>query len=68
MIITPRVTVIVMAITVITMVMTIVEAIMIVMVSVFTMSRAGSPFGFFGFGVPIRHLYQLTDGGRPLAV
>ena len=35
----------------------IVMAIMIIIASVFPMSGAGSPFGFFGVGIPIRHLY-----------
>ena len=55
-------------ITVITIVMTIVAVIVIVVASVFMMSGAGSLFGFFGVCVSIRHLYQLTNGGRPLAV
>jgi len=68
MIVTPGVAVIVMAIMVITMVMTIAAAIVIVVASVFTMSGAGIPFGFFGICVSIHHLYQLANGGRPLAV
>ena len=68
MIVTLGVTVIVMTIMVITTVMTIVVAIVVVVTSVFMMSGAGNMFGFFGVGVSIRHLYQLTDGGGPLAV
>ena len=67
-IITPGVVVIMTAIMVIMMVMIIVAAIMITIASIFVMSRVGSPFGFFGIGVSIHYLYQLTDGGRPLAV
>ena len=68
MIVTPGVAVIMMAITVVTTVMTIMVAIMIIVTFVFMMSRAGSPFSFFGIDVSICYLYQLTDGGGPLAV
>ena len=68
MIIMPGVTVIVTVIMVITRVKTIAAAIMIAMAFVFVMSRAGSPFGFFGISIPIHRLYQLADGGRPLMV
>ena len=57
-----------MAITVIMMIMTIVAAFVIVITFVFTMGGAGSPFGFFGIGISVRHLYQLAEGGGPLAV
>ena len=60
--------IIVTVITVITMVMTIAAAIMIVVASVFAMSGVSSLFGFFGVGVSICHLYQLANGGGPLAV
>ena len=68
MIITPEVMVIMTVITVITMVMNIVATIVIIIASVFAMRGAGSPFGFFSVGVSIHHLYQLANGGRPLAV
>ena len=68
MIVTSGIMVIMTVITVITTVMTIMVAIVIVVASVFVMSRAGSPFGFFSVGISIRRLYQLTDGGRPLMV
>ena len=67
-IITSGVTVIVMAIMVIMMVMTIVVMIVIVVTSIFAMSGAGSLFGFFGASISIRCLYQLADGGGPLAI
>ena len=57
-----------MAIMVVMTVMTIGAVIVIVVTSVFVMSGAGSPFGFFGIGVSVHHLYQLADGGGPLAV
>ena len=68
MIVTPGVTVIMTVIMVITMVMTIVAAIVIVVASVFVMRGEGRPFGFFSVSVSIHHLYQLDNGGRPLAV
>ena len=68
MIITLGVTVIVTVITVITTVMTIVAVIVIVVMSVFAMSRAGSPFGFFDVDVSVCCLYQLIDSCGPLAV
>ena len=68
MVVVLGVAVIVTVITVITMVMTIAAVIVIVVTSVFMMSGAGSLFGFFSVDVSICRLYQLTDGGRPLAV
>ena len=67
-IVTPGVAVIVTVITVVTTVMTIAAAIVIIITSVFAVTRAGSPFGFFGVGVSVRRLNQLANDGRPLAV
>jgi len=66
--VTSRVTIIMMTITIVTTVMTIVAAIVIIVTSIFMMGGMGSLFGFFGIGISVRHLYQLADGGGPLAV
>ena len=68
MIIMLGVMVIVTAIIIVMTGMTIAAAIVIVVMSVFAMSRAGSPFGFFGVGISICCLYQLADGGGPITV
>jgi hypothetical protein len=50
------------------MVLELAAVITIVVASVFTMGRVSGMFGFFGVGVAIRHLDQLTSGGGPLAM
>ena len=39
-----------------------------VIVAALMVSRAGSPFSFFGVGVPVSGLYQFADGCGPLAL